>query len=122
MTPELEALARRAVACKAFRWMPGMLADGAGFRVEEEMSPNDWDAVQCGAWGLPAIDDPATLGCLLYLVRDAWKIPGFCAIHRIDLTNGDELGWETGIRTNGQEHEYYETEVEALVVALECAR
>ena len=80
-----EAIGKRAVDCKHWRWMPGMrrlhpklgasraLVVGpqgchvakeqrlaAGFRVEDD---------GC----LPDLADPATLGCLLVLVRDAHK-------------------------------------------------
>ena len=83
----LADLGRRAVACKHWRWMPGMLlqwrtSSGVVYRgrvcnIEEP------DAVWCEGredrfdwpelpkcW--PDLSDPATLGCLLALVREAW--------------------------------------------------
>lgn len=98
MTPALEALGRRAVACKAWRWTPGMLGewpvDGAKFRVvavaddglplrvlkaEKDHTLQAWGlAGEPGAAGrfLPVLTDPATLGALLALVREAWGDPG----------------------------------------------
>lgn len=54
MDSQKEALARRAVACKGWRWTPGML------------DPLPAAKHQCP----PDIDDPATIGCLLALVRE----------------------------------------------------
>jgi hypothetical protein len=33
LTPKIEVLARRAVACKHWRWMPGMLAHHPNWRA-----------------------------------------------------------------------------------------
>ena len=82
MTDEMLALARRAVACKGWRWMPGMLTD-EGRRVMR-VWPDDlgikWshlldNRVVRDADALPDLTDPATLGCLLALVREAWGDP-----------------------------------------------
>jgi len=68
MTPEMLDLARRAVACKGWRWMPGMLhgaVDGGElkscYRVGDLTLYLDADR-------LPDLTDPVTLGCLLALV------------------------------------------------------
>ena len=80
MTEEQTALARRAVACKGFRWLPGML-DPFGRRVMC-VWPDDlgikWshipeNCVVRDADALPDLSDAATLGCLLALVREAWN-------------------------------------------------
>jgi hypothetical protein len=63
MTEEQIALARRAVACRGWRWMPGML-DQWGLRYAGT-HVNHTRAI-------PDVTDPATLGCLLALVREAF--------------------------------------------------
>lgn len=69
MTEQMLDLARRAVACKGWRWMPGM-ADCYGRRLRE----GDW---LDPAAEFPDLTDPATLGCLLALVREARGEPTY---------------------------------------------
>lgn len=123
MTAELEALARRAVACPRWRWMPGMLrlrdAPGKadhGKREGRAEARDDWSYAEWPC--LPDLTDPATLGCLLALVREAWSDPllsvawaggRWYVVQRI-LRSVDALRW---IDTA--------TEAEALVAALEAA-
>lgn len=45
LTPDLVALGRRAVACKGWRWMPGMLTIPSGEDEDEEPL-----RVLCKAW------------------------------------------------------------------------
>ena len=55
-------LAKRAVACPTWRWMPGMAtADGRRIAFASDYADD-----------IPDFTDPATLGCLLALVREAW--------------------------------------------------
>ena len=103
MTDDLIKLARRAVVCKGWRWMPGMLTLD-GFRL----SPVDADGDDP-----PDLTDPATIGCLLALVREAWEPYGtFVSTHRYD-------GGEWSIRT--LPIPMFATEAESLLVALEGA-
>jgi hypothetical protein len=69
MSEEQIALAKRAVACKGWRWLPGM-ADCWGGRVREG------DGLD-RATAFPDLTDPATLGCLLALVREARGEPTY---------------------------------------------
>lgn len=75
-------LGRRAVACKHWRWMPGMLvlrnAPGTPFHGQRQTRVDD-DLVTyeqaLNVHIMPDLSDPATLGCLLHLVREAWGRP-----------------------------------------------
>lgn len=77
----LEELGKRAVACKHWRWMPGMLtADGCRMLTHE--STREWSACSpkgsfCdpSQYSIPNFDDPATKGCVLALVREALGDP-----------------------------------------------
>ena len=105
-----EDLARRAIAAPHWRWMPGMLTD-VGERVT--------DPTICYLGTLPDLDDPATLGCLLALVREAWGFQAFVA-----LTSGGwhvwGFPWEPDL-TSSSRLASGPTEAEALVAALEAA-
>ena len=145
-----EELGKRAVDCKGWRWMPGMrrlhpemgasrvlVPSGpqggchvakeqrlaAGFRVEKD---------GC----LPDLTDPATLGCLLALVRDAWDDEGLAAVvASYDHKNGCQWRviavrhcttappFDAGISASclSTPGKRYSTEAEALVAALEAA-
>lgn len=122
MTNEQTALSRRAVACKGWRWMPGMLTD-EGRRVMR-VWPDDlgikWshlldNRVVRDADALPDLTDPATLGCLLALVREAWVQDDLVAFRF-----GEQ--WCTEVTPQeGLHYVYGASEAEALVAALESA-
>lgn len=125
MTAEL---ARRAVACKGWRWMPGMLTNTA-YRVCDD--GYTWPHLQRGdtlrsGLHFPDLTDPATVGCLLALVREAWG----CHVHLRHRARGrPRFGkvsvWEPvdGLarRLVAGPRVLCATEAAALVAALEAA-
>ena len=138
MTEEQIALAKRAVACKGWRWMEGMaVVDGDGYtnrvtRVEPcdvygdgaEVVPfemvhrlvgDGW----CGQWReygiLPDLIDPATLGCLLSLVREAH---GHELLHLSYRIAKGDVGFAC---YTPRPRPWVSSEAEALVAALEDA-
>lgn len=110
MTNELIDLARRAVAWRDWRWMDGMLCiwpNGNKFRVGQVNGvdgANGLPNYPSNGWGedypdrtkgLPDLTDPATLGCLLHLVREAWRCPT-AYVWRSDVRrkSDNEYAWE----------------------------
>jgi hypothetical protein len=124
MTDEMIALGRRAVACKVWRWMPGMrwivsrvapLEDYAGRIVDGGRRAPDGP-------GLPDLSDPATLGCLLALVREAWEDPHLYTLHDIHWTVRLRDGVTTAFEPEDDSWVGTgATEAQALVAALEAA-
>ena len=123
------ALARRAVAWPGWRWMPGMLTCGNA-RVVDVKRIDGWGAVPVARdealipGALPDLDDPATLGCLLALVREAWPAaPATTDRHGTWAErNGHHYLWTCSYCTGVDWRQATgATEAEALVAALEAA-
>lgn len=130
-------LGKRATACKGWRWRPGMkilvgLNDYDDFGALCVIGANkDGAPLTRDGYGRvtvwqhgpsPDLRDPATLGCLLALVREAYKLPYLSpkmttSIWRIE-DEGAPMKWlipelECANRSG--------TEAAALVAALEAA-
>ena len=132
----LQELGDRLVACYWWRWMPGMLAiygdrvlkvDGDVLTTDEIADHRDaWiDGSRhctCAAGDLrPDLSDPATLGCVTHLAREAWASQG-----RLSITLDDADMWCIRIDSDTPRPESYRigrhmTEAGALVSAIEAA-
>jgi hypothetical protein len=118
---KLEALGTRAVACRRWRWMPGMLglsthSSSRSIWIRIVDPPLD-DTSEC--W--PDLSDPATLGCLLALVREAWSLPSLYVRLNPYGTDKVQLTWSGSGSTTVLALANAETEAEGLVKALEAA-
>jgi hypothetical protein len=122
-------LARRVMACKHWRWLPGMRdTDGriyCGCGEWADMEEFAGLVLTAGSDDpLPDLTDALTrLGGLLALVREVWGRPMLVAYYA-PLTTGQ--GWYVGDRfCGGRDYPIVEapsaTEEEALVAALEAA-
>lgn len=127
---QFEELARRAVACKRWRWMPGMLSnkdlrvtrcddDGYVVGYYENLSY----IAECVSGSTPDLSDPATLGCLLALVRESW---GPAASVSVNLSGFWAVGGATVLKGKGKGSSinlgiWKTSEIDALVSALEVA-
>ena len=150
MTPKQKDLARRFVACKHWRWMPGMrcthrwtggirvLADENGEQSESYVvvpgaRGNAVMAVgECGIMGsfpgvgspyplLPDLTDPATLGCILALVRRAYdKSDVYVTPYRRPFGPEQWICWRLKNDTSSAVGRG-SSEAEALLLALEAA-
>ena len=120
MTDEQTALSRRAVACKGFRWLPGMMRLRATppsrrdhLRGEGRV-PDGGDTWEYENWPvIPDVSDAATLGCLLALVREAY--PDAYTVPQLDP---EEVLWYV-VTASGAA--WSNAEAGALVAALESA-
>jgi hypothetical protein len=123
----MRELARRAVACRHWRWMPGMRvmvgAEGVPYRyVSDDYAPPEGDDVAFTDPRLPDLSDPATVGCLLALVREAWGDETIATSATREATGRRGWvmeAWDQHAPSNAVGP--YPTEAEALVAALEAA-
>jgi hypothetical protein len=111
-------LAKRAWACKHWRWLPGMRAERWTGPCYGTYRYSDHD-VRAHRWwpgGWPVLTDPATLGGLLALVREAWEDP-----HMHARPSPDGSQWRVYRRVSSLNLGWSDSEAEALVAALEAA-
>lgn len=124
----MSELAKRAIACKGWRWLPGMrtqhhgrVIDGTGVAVVDGsrlIAPaldRAWTVPAREVAALPDLSDAATLGALLALVREAWGCDSLTCQPLLPLVGVH--GW----RVVGTSAKSGHTEAEALVAALEAA-
>jgi len=130
MTDADLALARRAVACRRWRWMPGMRRfDRYGAaRLRASSTRTTWMSEPCEpgdltAVSIPDLRDPATLGCLLALVRKAYAPNGgtVSCTHWVEPHAALWRVWSGIVPGRAEVHGEAATEAEALVAALEAA-
>jgi hypothetical protein len=126
MTTEQNALARKAIQSKHWKWCYGMLAlfpakpkEESGYKVRITDSTDCRDAAMEGA--LPDLADAATIGCLYALVREEWQDP-FLIFRGYPSTDSLPEMWRrlhqgNRIMAGAESH----SEAEALVAALEDA-
>jgi len=138
-------LGRRAVACRGWRWLPGMrvisssencqavrvvVEDGNDYLSAEERSlrtpsgaSGRLSTVHGGGAPLcsdpPDLRDPATVGCLLALVREAWLKCGESLAFPAPYEHDE--GWSFEWHSKIDPRTIWSTEAAALVAALESA-
>lgn len=131
MTSEqMEALGRRVVRLAGWYWRPGMLVSGeragralpgVAYRLSDKRHPSfpgEYDWPHDIGLRIPDLADPATVGCLLALVREAWGQRVSC----VPLAAGQQ--WHALFERNlggGLVVGSGASEAEALVAALEAA-
>ena len=103
-------LARRAVACPGWRWLPGMRYTLPTTSLHGRWKPGLSPHI------MPDLSDPCTLGGLLALVREAWGCPHLSVVGTSEDWRIDAEG-VVGVR----DLHSYKSEAEALVAALEAA-
>lgn len=121
MSEDMIELGKRATACKSWRWIPGML-HGAVVGDELKFFYRVGDlTLHLDDERIPELTDPATLGCLLALVREAWGDP-HASVGSAGWDDGEE-GWVVVACSPTSKWSLCncKTEAEALVAALEAA-
>jgi hypothetical protein len=129
MNYEMIKLSKRLISCKHFKWMPGMRTlgdwrvinvDSDGVEVVTDLSEvalfHSGDLPHIPS-SLPDLNDPATIGCLINLVRIAWN-------GRVAISMGN--GWWS-VEADSDNDGFYSDQdcsssfKESLVLAFEAA-
>ena len=121
-------LARRAVAYPRWRWLRGAV-DIHGSVCRTNLLPAEPLLSPSGKpeeYALPDLNSPATLGCLLALVREAWSAPRALVRLSADgvrfhIFDVDRAGGINEGNWRGWLSEDYPSEAAALIAALEAA-
>jgi hypothetical protein len=115
---EATALGKRLAACPGFRPMPGL----------KDMQSRTWDDSLLWRWhpsvDVPDLRQPASMGILLACVREAWEPRRGTDCIASSFHTGSK--WGVGARVGSECFAVivlpaYDTEAEALLVALEAA-
>ena len=126
-------LAERLVNSSRWQWMPGMRTIN-GRRIAVVFGESRTASVLCDLRDdansdtedlqgeLPDLADPATLGCLLALVREEWRNPHiWVESSTFGRRAGAFIGWAAPEYQPALPDIVRATEAEALIVALESA-
>ena len=96
----------RLADCKRFKWMCGMKT-ACGVRLKKGWQLDTWIKKQTEFPPVPDIQDPATKGCLLHLVREISEDSSAYVAHF-------EEGWAVTTWPERRKITYHPTEAEAL--------
>jgi len=124
MTPDQIDLARRLVASPKWKWVPGMGVRRWSdyyvlWRTNRVSNLAERGTFWLAEGWLPDLNDPATLGCLLQLVREAWSDPE--AHIALGAAGWVLMSGESRVADVVYPSPAGTTEAEALVAALEAA-
>ena len=140
MNSKMTELAREAVACDGWRWMEGMAVYPDGYREGDESIRLGCEAyTPSGFWfgmysgnettidpdienSIPDLTDPATLGCLLHLVREVYDDLSHNAIYSDPKQHGlsGHPSWVVVNDVGDRFSDELPTEAHALVAALKA--
>lgn len=117
-------LAKRAVACPDWRWLPGMRGVDYNSRKWRRVGDSwvgEGHAVRtCRGEMLPDLTDPATLVCLLALVAEAHCVTLF-DVHVVGAATGGASVWVVRLGESSERLSDGPNKLAALVAALEAA-
>ena len=135
---KLKRLGERAIACRGWHWMAGMMTLDGELAVYATPPGSEWvgppmvdlwsaggsvEAVQTGGSRvvLPNLVHPTTSGAMLALVRAAWKDDTLSATFWEGEDDGVAGGWDITAGDFSILGVQVATEAEALLLALEFA-